>query len=115
VDKLSFTRANLSGVKVIRVMMHVPMVELLRQTVIGQIPVYFPVVRCMWMPVVMSYLAKHLISLFLEDSAPEIFAQYCQNPGVASGGPWVHRARLHEGSIVVSQVVKSCLSMAIMS
>jgi hypothetical protein len=34
-DKLAFTRANLSGVRVIMTMMHVPMEELLCQAMMG--------------------------------------------------------------------------------
>jgi hypothetical protein len=37
-EKPAFTRACLSDVKVIMVIMHVPLVELLCQAVVGQIP-----------------------------------------------------------------------------
>jgi hypothetical protein len=38
-DKLAFTRVNLSGVRVIMAMMHVPMEELLCQAMMGWVPV----------------------------------------------------------------------------
>jgi hypothetical protein len=37
-EKLAFTRACLSNISVIMVIMHVPLVELLCQTIIGWIP-----------------------------------------------------------------------------
>jgi hypothetical protein len=38
-EKLTFTKANLSNVRVIMVIMHVPLEELLYQAVVGWIPV----------------------------------------------------------------------------
>jgi hypothetical protein len=44
------------------------------------------VVRCAWMPVVISYLSRHLILLFPEDPTPTLLARHWQPPSVASGG-----------------------------
>jgi hypothetical protein len=71
------------------------------------------VVWCVWVPVVMSYPAKHLIALFPRDRALVLLAWYWQPQGMASVALDTHRAGLHRGSIVGRQVVKSCLSVAI--
>jgi hypothetical protein len=34
------------------------------------------VVTCAWVPMVMSYLVRHLTSSFLEDTTPTLLARY---------------------------------------
>jgi hypothetical protein len=63
--------------------------------------------------VVMFYLARHSITLFPEDPAPVLFVWYWQPPNTTSVSLGMYRAGLREGSTVDSQVVKSCLSVAI--
>jgi hypothetical protein len=59
-EKPTFTRACLSGVRVIMVFMHVSVIELLCQMVMGWPPVLkVPTVRCVWVPVAVSCHAKH--------------------------------------------------------
>jgi hypothetical protein len=72
-----------------------------------------PIVWCTWVSVVVSYLSRHLIPLFPEDSALVLIAWYSKLPSVAPGGPVLYCARLCRGFIVGRQVVKSCLSVAI--
>jgi hypothetical protein len=59
-----------------------------------------PIVRCAWVPVVMSYLARHLIPLFPEDLTLALLARYWLPPGVTFEGPGMYQAGLRRGSIV---------------
>jgi hypothetical protein len=71
------------------------------------------VLRCTWVLVTMSYHARHLMPLVPEDLAPAALPGTRRPLGVTVGDLGTYRARSHGGSIIDRQVVKSCLSMAI--
>jgi hypothetical protein len=63
------------------------------------------VVRCTWVPVVMSYRDRHLMPLFPEDPAPAALLDTEKPPGATVGGLGTYRARSYEKSVVDKQVV----------
>jgi hypothetical protein len=72
-----------------------------------------PAVRCVWVPVTVSYHARHLMPLLSEDLAPTALLDIEKPPSVAAGDPGTYRAGSHGGSTVGRQVVKYCLSATI--
>jgi hypothetical protein len=67
-----------------------------------------PVVKCTWLHVAMSSCVRHLMSLFPEDPAPVAL------PGTEKA-LGMYRVGSHRGSTVDKQMVKSCLSVAIVT
>jgi hypothetical protein len=73
------------------------------------------VVRCVWVPVTMSYRAKHLMLLPPEASAPTALPSTERPSCVTAGDPGTYRAESHRGSTIDRQMVKSCLLLAILT
>jgi hypothetical protein len=65
--------------------------------------------------VVMSYHAKHLISLLPEDPASVALLGTEKPPNVTAGGSGTYQAELYGGSSVGRQVVKSYMSATIVT
>jgi hypothetical protein len=63
--------------------------------------------------VTMSYRARHLMPLLPEDLAPSALPGTRRPLGMTVRDLGMYRAKSHGGSTVDRQVVKSCLSMAI--
>jgi hypothetical protein len=74
-----------------------------------------PIIRCALVPVVMTYRARHLVSLFPEDPIPAALRSTEKPSDATAEGPGTYRAGSYGGSTVDRQVVKYCLSVAIVT
>jgi hypothetical protein len=113
-EKPTFARACLSNIRAIMVIMHVPLVEQLCQTVMGWIQVFeclSPGAReCL-----RSYPVMLGVDAVISHGPNPISLSRCQMPpGTAVGGLGMPPAGLQRGFIVGRQVVKSYQSAPIM-
>jgi hypothetical protein len=112
-EKPAFTRACLSGVRVIVMIMHVPLEERLCQKVTG----WVPVLKCLLLgavgacgPVLLCQAFNAAVTRRPCPSGPPGI----ESLGAAAGDPGLFQTRLRGGSTMGGQVVKSSPSVLTM-
>jgi hypothetical protein len=110
-EKLTFTTACLSNVRVILVIMRVPSVELLCQAVMGRIPTLEYLLPSMRGACGHALLCQMVNPLLPKTQAPgKKSTQFWKILGGMTGCP--RPSRVREGGASSRQVVKSCLPMS---